>query len=190
MRSLEAVVFGGSAGAIEALGSVLPRLPRGFPWPIVVVVHQPPGRDSLLPELFAPKCALPVREVEHGCPLQPGIYFGPPDYHLSFEQDRSLALSTEPAVRYSRPSIDVLLESAAWTFGPRVLAVLFSGANEDGALGLAAVRRTGGLVWVQSPESAAMPTMPEAGIAATQPDAVLAPEQMAERLRGLVEAVT
>lgn len=187
---LEAVAVGGSAGSIEALNAVLPRIPLRFHWPIVVVVHQPPGRASLLPELFAPKCALPVREAQHGCPLGAGVYFGPPDYHLSFEPDRTLSLSTEPAVRYSRPSIDVLFESAAWTFGPRVVAVLLSGANDDGAAGLATVRRAGGVVWVQSPESAVSPTMPEAGIASVRPEAVLTPEQMAERLLGLAEDVT
>lgn len=185
-RPPEVICIGGSAGSIEALLRILPELPAEFPWPIAVVVHQQPGQPSLLEELFRGRCRLGVWEAQHGCPLRPGIFFGPPDYHLSVERDRTLSLSTEPSVRYSRPSIDVLFESAVWTYGAAVLAILLSGANEDGARGLRKVRDAGGLVWVQSPASALVTTMPEAG-SVVGPDASLSPEQMATKLADLVK---
>ncbi|MDM9644799.1 chemotaxis protein CheB [Rhizobium sp. S163] len=169
----EVVVIGASAGALDALGTILPALPSDFATPIIVVVHVPPDKPSVLAELFAARCALGVREAEDKEPLTKGVvYFAPPDYHLLVESDRTLSLSTEAPVLFSRPSIDVLFESASDAFGPGVVALVLTGANEDGARGLKAVADAGGKTIVQQPETAFASAMPEAALGAC-PDAVV-----------------
>jgi two-component system, chemotaxis family, protein-glutamate methylesterase/glutaminase len=160
------VAIGASAGALEALLALVPPLPRTFPVPVVVAVHVPPDRDSGLPMVIARQSAVAIVEAEDKMPLLPGhVYFAPPDYHLLVERHGALALSTDALVQYSRPSIDVLFESVAAAMGARSVGILLSGANADGAAGLAAIGAAGGLTWVQSPASARISTMPEAALA-------------------------
>ncbi|MBN9120705.1 MAG: chemotaxis protein CheB [Planctomycetes bacterium] len=182
----EAVVIGASAGAVDALSVILPALPEGYPLPVMVVVHVPPNKKSIMAELFRNKCRVDVREADDKEPLAPGtVYFAPPDYHLLVEPDRRLSLSSEEPVHYSRPAIDVLFESAADAFGPALVAVLLTGASSDGACGLKAVCDAGGAALVQHPDEAAMPTMPRAGIAACPKASVMYLEQIAGHLRDL-----
>ena len=132
----EAVVIGASAGALEALSSLLPALPSDYRLPILIVVHLPPDKTSLLAELLRARCAIRVREAEDKEPIEPGVvYFAPPDYHLLVEQDRRLSLSDDEPVLFSRPSIDVLFESAADAYGGGLIGVVLTGANSDGANG-------------------------------------------------------
>jgi two-component system chemotaxis response regulator CheB len=169
----KAVVIGASAGALEALSVILPELPGDFPAPIIIVVHVPPDKRSVLAELFRSKCQIQVVEVEDKEPLKPATaYFAPPDYHLLVEDDKTLGLSNEEQVLFSRPSIDVLFESAADIYGPCLTAILLTGANHDGAKGMLAVAEAGGAVIVQDPETAFAPAMPEAGFALC-PDAMV-----------------
>ena len=182
----EAVVIGASAGALEALSLILPALPADFPLPIMIVVHVPPDKKSVLAELFQAKCAIAVREAEDKEPASPGtVYFAPPDYHLLVEPDRSLSLSIDEAVLYSRPSIDVLFESAADAYGPALIGIVLTGANEDGAKGLRAVADAGGTTIVQSLDGAFASAMPEAAMAEC-PDARILPLQgIARYLQGV-----
>lgn len=191
----EAVVIGTSAGGVEALLSLLPKLPADFPAAILAVIHLPRGRDSLLPELFAARCRLPVKEAEDKEPVTPGtIYFAPPDYHLLVDWSRapapgpSLALSVDEPVHFSRPSIDVLFESASVIYGPKLLGLVLTGANADGARGLQVLRKAGGTAWVQDPSAAYAWAMPRAALEAGPVDSVLSLEQMAARLRSLGRA--
>lgn len=168
--SIAAVVIGASAGAIQALLKVLPALPADFALPVLVVIHVPPGRRSELAGLFTGKCNIPVREAEDKEPIVPGtIYFAPPDYHLLVEvsegADHTLSLSTDEPVHFSRPSIDVLFESAADAYGPELMGIVLTGANEDGARGLQMVAEAGGRIYVQDPTSAYARTMPDAALA-------------------------
>lgn len=164
-RSPALIAVGASSGALEALMALLPPLPASFPSPLVVVVHVPADRPNGLPAVLAASCALAVREGEDKMPLEPGcVYFAPPGYHLLVERHGALALSVEPPVLFSRPSIDVLFDSVARAYGQRALGILLSGANADGAAGLAEMQRRGALTWVQSPESARVPVMPEAAL--------------------------
>ncbi len=180
---LQVVAIGGSAGSIDALSVLLPALPATLRAAVVVVVHLPRERPSLLRNIFQPRCALPVREAQDKEPLEPGtIYFAPPDYHLLLDAGPALALSVDDPVHFSRPSIDVLFETAADACGDRLMAILLSGANADGAQGLAAVQAAGGVTMVQSPESSPMPYMPEAALALAQPGHLLTPEGMAALL--------
>lgn len=185
------VVIGGSAGGVSALGTLLPALPADFGLPVVVVLHLPPSRNSLLADLFAPKCRLPVIEAYDKAPLEPGhIYFSPPDYHLMIERDLTFGLSVDGPVNFSRPSIDVLLESAATSIGEGVLAVILTGTNADGARGMKAVRDAGGVGWVQDPEYAQSPTMPRAALEFGGADAILQLDQMAQALCRLTAAAS
>src|SRR6201991_418522 len=136
----EAVVIGASAGALEALSVILPALPATFRLPVFIVVHMPPNRQSVLAELFQRKCRLRVREAEDKERISGGtVYFAPPDYHLLVEMDKHLSLSSDEPVLYSRPSIDVLFESAADAYGPGLIAIVLTGANQAGAKGLRTV---------------------------------------------------
>jgi two-component system chemotaxis response regulator CheB len=180
------VVIGGSAGAIDALMRILSSINPAFAYPIVCVLHVMPGRPSLLAEIFSTRCNLAAKEAESTERVERGtVYFGPPDYHLSLEADGTFSLSTEDPVNYSRPSIDVLFESASYAFGANVVAILLSGANSDGAQGLATILKRGGRVIVQDPLTAAFPEMPQAAIERVKPTSVLAPEGIAEFLNSV-----
>jgi len=160
-----AVVIGASAGAIQALSRILPALPPDYPVPVLIVVHVPADRSDL-PGLFAAKCRLAVKEAEDKEPVAAGtVYFAAPDYHLLAEGDRTLSLSVDDPVLYSRPSIDVLFESAADAYGAGLVGVILTGANEDGARGLAAVVRAGGTALVEDPAEAYASAMPAAALA-------------------------
>ncbi|UUR07880.1 chemotaxis protein CheB [Sphingomonas glaciei] len=160
-----AVVIGASAGAVQALSDILPRLPADYSLPIMVVVHVPTAPSGLT-TLFAAKCAMAVVEPDDKEMIAPGsIYFAPPGYHLLVEPGGSIALSADEPVLYSRPSIDVLFESAADSFGPGLLGIVLTGANEDGARGAAAIEQRGGRVLVEDPATAYAATMPAAALA-------------------------
>lgn len=172
----QAVVIGGSSGGIDALIELLPALPASLRVPVIVVLHLPRDRPSLLPAIFQTRCALPLREAHDKDPLAPGaVYFAPPDYHLLVDTGPRAALSVDPPVHYSRPSIDVLFESAADLYTKHLIGVLLSGANEDGTRGLQAIAAAGGLLVVQDPASAAMPTMPLSAVGRAPVHHVLPP---------------
>ncbi len=164
----EAIVIGASAGGVEALIQLLPELPADARVPLLIVLHQPRQRPSLVVDIFTPRCRVPVREAEDKEPVMPGtVYFAPPDYHLLIDRSEGglqLALSTDPPVLFSRPSVDVLFESAADVCGTRAAGVILTGASQDGAAGLAAIGRAGGRTIVQDPATALIPLMPQAAI--------------------------
>ncbi|WP_442597665.1 chemotaxis protein CheB [Parapusillimonas sp. JC17] len=160
-----AVVIGASAGAIQALSEILPALPADFPLPILIVVHVPADRDNILASLFEKKCRMAVREAEDKEPALGGvIYFAPAGYHLLVEEEGTLSLSSDEEVMYSRPSIDVLFESAADAYGPAVVGIILTGANSDGAKGLRAIAAAGGTALVQEPATAYASAMPRAAL--------------------------
>lgn len=183
---IDAIVIGGSAGAIDALVILLPELCAGVPLPVFIVVHLPRNRPSLLVDIFQPRCALRIREAEDKEPVEPGtVYFAPPDYHLLVDQGPRLALSADETVHFSRPSIDVLFESAADAYRDRLMGIILTGANEDGADGLAAIHRCGGVTVVQAPASAESAQMVSAALKLTNADFVLHLDQIAALLRAL-----
>ena len=183
---VDAVVIGASAGGVEALLAVLPGLSARMAAPVFVVVHLPRDRRSLLVSLFGARCAVPVVEVEDKMPVEPGtIYFAPPDYHVLLDRGPCLSLSADDPVNWSRPSIDVLFEAAADLYGARLGGVVLTGANDDGAAGLAAVHRAGGITIVQNPDTALVSTMPAAALKRTAADYVLPLDGIAALLRTL-----
>lgn len=185
-RPIEAVVVGASAGGVDALLRVFGHLRKGFGVPILVVLHLPDERESQLARVFGHRLAVPVEEARDKQDIVPGtLYVATPGYHLSVEADRSLSLSLEEPVHHSRPSIDVLFESAADVYGQKLLAVVLTGANTDGACGLAKVRELGGITVVQDPDEAQVSTMPEAALALHEPDHILTLQGIGQLLAGL-----
>src|SRR6201994_2557822 len=182
--AMEAVVIGTSAGALEALSVVLPALPSDYALPVIVVVHVPPDKKSVLVELFRAKCRIEVCEAEDKEPIKGGtIYFAPPDYHLLVEKNKCLSLSSDEPVLFSRPSIDVLFESAADAYGSALVGVVLTGAKHDGANGIRTIVAAGGRAIVQSPEEAFSAAMPQAALAACPDATVLTLDEIAPFLR-------
>ncbi|CAN5121519.1 chemotaxis protein CheB [soil metagenome] len=177
------VVIGASAGGIESLNQVIPALPDHLDAAVVVVVHMRADQPSLLPSLYARRTRLAVKEVEDKDGLMRGtIYFAAPGYHLLVERDLSLSLSIDPPVHFCRPAIDLLFETAADAMGRRVIGVLLSGANDDGAIGLELIKTAGGFTIVQEPSQASSATMPQSAIDRCPPDRILASPDIASAI--------
>lgn len=185
-KDFKLVVIGGSAGSLEVILEVLPDLSRALNLAIVIVLHRKNAGDSSLAELLAYKTALPVKEIEDKDPIIPGmVHLAPPDYHLLFEKEGNFALDISEKVNYSRPSIDLTFESAADVFPLSLVCILLSGANADGVKGLGEVKRQGGLIVVQNPETAVSPFMPAEAIGRLAVDLVLNPEELAAFINSL-----
>ncbi|MFL5843563.1 MAG: chemotaxis protein CheB [Solirubrobacteraceae bacterium] len=176
------VVIGASLGGLHALERVLSGLPAGFGLPILVVQHRSEDSPALLAGLLARHSLLAVAEAEDKSPLEPAVVLvAPAGYHALVEPGH-VSLSTEEEVRFSRPSIDLALETAAQAYGERAVGVVLTGANDDGSRGLAAIRRAGGRAIVQEPEHAERRAMPDAAIAAAAPQWVLELDEIGPRL--------
>lgn len=170
----KAIVMGISAGGMAALAKILPALPRDFPLPLMIVQHLHPHQGRFYVNYFDSLCNVMVKEADEKEKIQAGIvYFAPPNYHLLVEADTSLSLTVDEKVNFSRPSIDVLFESAADIYRAHLIGVVLTGANGDGALGLKKIKQNGGLAIVQDPEDAEVAVMPQAAIAATTVDYIL-----------------
>lgn len=165
MNAPEAIVIGCSAGGLTALETLLAALDPLLPQPLVVCCHTGSSNVDMLCELLSCHAALPVIEAREREPLQPGmVHVAPSGYHLLVEPDRRFALSVDPRVSFARPSIDVLFDSAAAAYRDTLVGVVLTGANKDGAEGLATIRRLGGVAIVQEPGDAESPTMPQAAL--------------------------
>lgn len=185
-RELEAIVIGGSAGVLDVLRVVLAALPSTLAIPVLIVVHLPTRSHSSVHQSLQFASALPMRQADDKEPLQGGtIYFASPGYHLLVEADRSAAQSLDEPVYYSRPSIDVLFDSASDVYKRSLLGILLTGASPDGAEGLRAIHDAGGLTIVQDPASSEASAMPRAALELFEPDFVLTPAQIAALLTTL-----
>lgn len=187
MRSRLAVI-GASWGGMDAVGRLVEGLDAGNCLPIVVAQHRSADADATLLRYLDKRSPLPVVEADDKAAIEPGhVYLAPPDYHLFVERG-SFALSTEGAVRFSRPSIDLLFESAADAYGDGVIAIVLTGANDDGCRGVLAVKEAGGVTIAQDPATAERPEMPEGAIGSGAVDLVLAIEDIARHLNGIGRA--
>jgi two-component system chemotaxis response regulator CheB len=182
----EIICVGASWGGLDAVGRLLADLRAGIDLPVVVAQHRhASSTPEGLADLLRLRVKRPVVDAEDKMAIERGkVYIAPPDYHLLVEHG-SFALSVDERVQFARPSIDVLFESAAYAYGPGVIGIILTGANEDGAAGLATIKRRGGVALVQDPAGAVRRTMPEAAIAATVADAVLPLEEIGAFLYGL-----
>lgn len=183
---VQAVVIGASAGGVEALNKLFSALQEPLPVPVIVTLHVAPRGSIIVGAFSTGRSGMAVKEAEDKEALQPGtIYFAPPNYHLLLEADRTLSLSVEEPVHFARPSIDVLFESAVEAYDGKVMGILLTGANEDGAAGLAAIHRAGGIAVVQDPACAYSREMPESALKIFQPDFVAGLEEIGNLLSGL-----
>lgn len=166
---IEAVFIGTSAGGVAALNKIFRSLPAHFRLPIIVVLHL--GDNQLIPSAFYAPKGVQVKEAEEKDLVVPNhIYFAPAGYHLLLESDFTFSLTTEEKVQYARPSLDVTMDSLARVYEEKLLGIVLTGANEDGAEGLSIIKKFGGMTIVQSPEEAEHDTMPIAAIKKSAPD--------------------
>jgi two-component system chemotaxis response regulator CheB len=173
-KNCSLLLIGGSAGSLEVLMSILPKLHPIKNFAIAIILHRKSAEDSTLEDLIALRTAVPLTKVEDKVNLECGhIFLAPSDYHLLFEKNGQLSLDVSEKVNYSRPSIDVSFESAAVAYKSRCTAILLSGANADGTNGLKAIQREGGIVILQNPENAIMPFMPQSALSSLAPSYVL-----------------
>ncbi len=182
-KNYELVVIGGSAGSIDAVLKILKNLRADFAIPIIIVLHRKASHEEYFVSIFQKKTKLKVKEAEGREKIEPGvIYIVPPDYHLLIEDDKTLTLDVSEKVNYSRPSIDITLECAADAFKEKLIGIILTGANADGAKGLAKIKSKKGLAIVQNPETAEVNTMPKEAIKSTAIDHILDLEDIARFL--------
>lgn len=183
--AVKAIALGGSAGSLASLFVILQALPADYRPALFVAVHVPPdAKKSVLVSVLQAYSHLAIREVEDKEPIHGNtVYVAPANYHLLVETPSSLALSNDEPVQFSRPSIDVLFESAADAYGDALAGVVLSGANRDGASGLKTIHDAGGLVMVEDPANAYASAMPQAALAACPQAQIGSPQQIASYLK-------
>ncbi|ASV10690.1 MULTISPECIES: chemotaxis protein CheB [Leptospira] len=179
----EAIVMGVSAGGMNAMKTILPSLPSEYGIPLILVQHIGPRSDGTWFRILGDLCDIRIKEAEEKEKIEPGtVYVAPPNYHLLIERDKTVSLSVTERVNFSRPSIDVLFESASDAYGDRLIGIVLTGANSDGAKGLKKIKENGGLAIVQDPLCSEASLMPESAIRAGPVDHILSLEKITELL--------
>lgn len=185
--AFDVVACASSAGGLNALNELLSRLPGDFPAAVTVVQHLDPRHRSLMAEILAKRTRLRVKEAEAGERLQAGtVYIAPPNRHLLVDSDGRLELADSELVHFLRPSADLLFESVAASFRDRAIGVVLSGTGRDAAMGVTAIKNTGGTVIVQDPKTAEFGGMPEEAAATGKVDFVLPLSEIADALVTLI----
>ncbi|MGV3632324.1 MAG: chemotaxis protein CheB [Bacteroidota bacterium] len=179
LKQYEAVVIGVSSGGMNAMKIIFSLLPSGFSLPLIVVQHLGARSGNEWLGLLKDKNRLNIKEADEKETIADGtIYFAPANYHLLVEKNRTFSLTIDERVNFARPSIDVLFESAAEAYKDKLIGVVLTGANNDGAKGLACIKELGGLTIAQDPETAESQYMPAAAISLQQPDHILSLENI------------
>jgi two-component system, chemotaxis family, protein-glutamate methylesterase/glutaminase len=185
-NSFKAVVIGGSAGSFQGMVKILSQLPKGFPLPIIMCLHRLKHVRNGFVEALSIKSVVQVMEPHDKENIKKGsVYLAPANYHMSVELGNYFALSTEEMVNNSRPAIDITLGTSAFVYKDKLVGILLSGANRDGALGMKQIHDRGGLTIVQDPAECMIDTMPKAALALTKIDHVLKVDQIVEFLKEL-----
>ena len=186
---MKAVTIGCSFGGLYALMELLGSLTTDFPAPIVIVQHRASDDtdEHRLADVLARYSALPVKDADHGEPVVPAhVYLAPSDYHVLIDGGH-FELTVDDAVQYSRPSIDVLFESAARAYGAGVVGVLLTGYGHDGTAGMRAINDAGGVTIAEDPDTALQPAMPRSAIEAGVVAEVLPLDAIGPRLLELAK---
>lgn len=185
-NSYKAVVIGGSAGSFQGIVRILSQLPKGFPLPIIMALHRLKHVRHGFVEALSLKSVVQVTEPNDKEPIKKGgVYLAPANYHLSVELGNNFSLSTEEMVNNSRPAIDITLSTCAYAYKDKLIGILLSGANRDGALGMKHIKDRGGLTIVQEPSECMIETMPKAALAITTIDHVLKVDEIIEFFKDL-----
>ncbi|MDP2415303.1 chemotaxis protein CheB [Daejeonella sp.] len=172
-------MIGCSAGGFSLLHDLILQLPENYPVAVIVIIHRSRKYESRIEKILTAKGLIPVKLAADKQWMKPGnVYFAPADYHLLLEPDRSFTLDFSEPVHFCRPSIDVTFQSVSDVLGSKVIGVLLSGANRDGANGIKYIGDKGGLTVVQDPQEAEVNTMPQSAIALTQVDLILKNEEL------------
>nr|WP_320118539.1 chemotaxis protein CheB [uncultured Marinifilum sp.] len=180
---IKAIVIGTSYGGLEALKCIIPKLPENFHLPILVVLHIGDNNNDSFISYIDNISKVKVKEAEEKEKLLSGhVYFAPPNYHMLVEKDHSISFTIDTKVHYSRPSIDVLFESAAWAYGNKLIGVILTGLNQDGAMGLKTIKNHGGIAIVQNPDKAVASIMPQAAISRSDPDYIIDIEYICDKI--------
>jgi two-component system chemotaxis response regulator CheB len=187
IKAYDAIVIGASAGGLYVVTRILQDLPAGFPFPVIIVQHRSKDERSLLEEVLQQKSRVRIKQADEKESIEKGtVYIAPPDYHLLVENDGTFSLSFDAPVNYSRPSIDVLFETAADVFKERLLGIILTGANHDGAGGIRTISMLGGTTIAQSPETADYPDMPKAAINTGYVQYIMTPDEISRALLALI----
>jgi len=185
-NSYKAVVIGGSAGSFQGVVKILSQLPKGFPLPIIMALHRLKHVRNGFVEALSIKSVVQVTEPNDKETIKKGsVYLAPANYHMSVELGNNFALSTEEMVNNSRPAIDITLSTCAFLYKEKLLGILLSGANKDGALGMKHIHERGGTTIVQEPTECMIDTMPKAALAITKIDHVMKIDEIVEVLKEL-----
>jgi len=180
----EAIVISGSAGSIEVQISLLGTLPQDYALPIIVAIHLHPSDQGDMARFMDSQTAIRIKEAREKYSIKQGnVYTAPANYHLLVEHDKTFALTVDDRVNYACPSIDLLFESAAFVYGESLTGIILSGANSDGARGLAVIKQSGGLTVAQAPETAQCPAMLQVAINTGSVDRILQPTTLLDILR-------
>ena len=196
----EAIVIGVSSGGMNALKFLFSRLPADFSIPIIIVQHIGARSDNEWIKLLNEKSNLTIKEADEkekiACPTEQSlgretgkVYIAPANYHLLIEKDRTFSLTIDELVNFARPSIDVLFESAAEAYKNKLIGIVLTGSNNDGAKGIKQIKEYGGLAIIQDPETAESPTMPASALAVIQPDYILSLEKIVQLLIKITQQV-
>jgi two-component system, chemotaxis family, protein-glutamate methylesterase/glutaminase len=178
-KKYKAIVIGGSAGSFQVLCKILNQLPEDFSLPIIICCHRLKHIRNGFMEALSLKSIKEVREPEDKEPIKRGkVYLAPSNYHMYVEIGHTIGLSTEEMVNNSRPAIDLTFETAAYVYRDKMIGILLTGANKDGALGMKKVKDNGGLTIVQDPAESVVDTMPKSALAITQIDYVFKVEEI------------
>ncbi len=173
------IIIGGSAGSFKPVMNILSALPSDYPYPIFVCLHRLRHIRTGFEEALSLRSKLKILEPNDGETITNGyVYLAPANYHMYFEPNYAISLSTEPPVNHSRPSIDVAFMSAAHTFKSKLIGIILSGANTDGAIGMETIKETGGTTIVQTPEQSQVNVMVNAAIEKTNVDYVFSVEEI------------
>lgn len=190
MQTVKYIIIGGSAGSFRIVTEILDALPKNFPYTVILVLHRLKHIKTGFVEALSPKSQLPVSEPKDKEKIEDSrIYIAPANYHLYIEPDNTFALSTEEPHNHSRPSIDITLKSAAFSLKEKVLGIILSGANKDGALGLKKIKENGGVTVVQDPEDSMIRTMTDAAIKSTEPEIILSSHKIIEFILNLSKQI-
>ncbi len=185
-RDYKAIVIGGSAGSFQVLSQIFNRIPQGFNLPIIMCCHRLKHIKNGFVEALEIKSQKKIEEPEDKEVIKRGkVYLAPANYHMSIELGYSFSLSTEEMYNNSRPAIDITFESAAYAYKEKLIGILLTGANKDGALGMKEIHKRGGLTIVQDPQECVVQTMPAAAISMTKVDYILKVEQIIKFLNDL-----
>jgi two-component system, chemotaxis family, protein-glutamate methylesterase/glutaminase len=185
----KAVMIGGSAGSFQVVTKILASLPKNFPLPVFLCLHRLKHVRSGFVEALSIKSNLPIKEPDDKDPIKAGnIYLAPANYHMYIELGNKFSLSTEEPVNHSRPSIDLSFVSAAYTYRNKLIGVILSGANKDGAYGLKKVKDAGGIAIVQDPKECQVTTMTTASMKLTKVDHVYSTDQIIKYLLSIKKA--